>query len=220
MKYIYFFALLFLAIFLLPFLIKIKVIECNNQYGKCSQEIESEVTKFENTSYKNLDRSLTDYLKKIPRIDSYNYSYIPPYKLKINLIEKKPIVVLNYDGKNVLLSEDLTEIEVSDTTQLPVLFVKSTIDNKSEKLKFAVKLLAELNKYYSVNEAILDNNIKIVYDGRTEIIFPTEGDIDVLLGSLEIMLFQLNDWLENSRIDLRAENVKVIDLRFKNPLIK
>ena len=49
--------------------------------------------------------------------------------------------------------------------------------------------------------------------GGVKVIFPLEGDIDVLLGSLRLILSQLNN-------DEREIRIGSIDLRFENPVLR
>lgn len=222
MKYFYVVAFCFLLIVITPYIFKINKVYCSNQFGKCSPEITERLSSLENLTYKNLDNQIKSFLDGNSLVEEYSYFFVPPATLKVNLIERVGLVAIATENNSVkkIVDENLNIIFETEDTQLPIIFVEEDEVLSKETTKFAVELMVQLARYYSVKEAILAENLKIVYDGSTEIIFPSEGDVDVLLGTLEIMLFQLNQRLIDSKISLRAQDVKMIDLRNKNPIIK
>ena len=73
---------------------------------------------------------------------------------------------------------------------------------------------------YQVQDGeIIDSNLVVEVTGGRSVIFPLQGDKEVLMGSLNLILSRLNSEDEKSRIE-GAENVEIIDLRFKNPVLK
>ncbi|MBX4205966.1 hypothetical protein KW795_02105 [Candidatus Microgenomates bacterium] len=108
-------------------------------------------------------------------------------------------------------------IEESDTSNLPNLLIDPNLNvilKKGEKLssefQFATLLLQKMYFVYNTNHANV-SAYSISFDlNEKKVVFPLNGDIDVLLGSLTVILSRLNS--EN--------NYSIIDLRYKNPILK
>lgn len=224
MKLIVSVSLILLALLILPFVITIKTVHCNSQFGKCSPSVEKLTEDLVGITYKELDHKINSIEEFKTDVKEFSYYFIPPSTLNINVVEKKGEV--SYKNVNeseyLIVSRDLTVIKKTKDTQLPVVYIENNELIGSEDFGFVTELMISLSRYYSVREAIWSkNSFSIIYNGTTEIIFPTTGDIDVELGSMEVMLFQLNQALQNSKIDgVDAEDISTIDLRYNNPIIK
>lgn len=218
------FSLILLFLLILPYLVTVKDVRCNSQFGSCSPHIVSGTDELVGVTYKNLEKqiALNDVLQS--EVDAFTYYFIPPSQLVVNVIEKKGAIAVRSEAEEEfhIVSLDQTFISTAENTQLPKLYIDSSDYIDHPDFGFCIELLSSLSQYYSVNEAIWTNNsFLIVYNESTEIVFPTQGDIDVLLGSLEVMLFRLNSALQNSKIsNVSADKIHTIDLRYKNPIIK
>jgi len=60
-----------------------------------------------------------------------------------------------------------------------------------------------------------ENRLEASLDNGINVIFPTAGEVDVLIGSLRAILSQLNTGSEDTRI-----KASTIDLRFDNPVVR
>jgi hypothetical protein len=73
---------------------------------------------------------------------------------------------------------------------------------------------------YQVREGIIeDESLVIELSQGPRVIFPLEGEKEVLLGSLRLVLSKLNNDAQDSKIE-NVSGASIIDLRFKNPVIK
>lgn len=88
----------------------------------------------------------------------------------------------------------------------------------SQENLFVLNLIYSLYSSYQVGGGKIENQGLVIQlpQGIT-VIFPLEGDEAVLLGSLRVILDRLNEDIKDSRIE---KEVKVIDLRFQNPVLK
>ena len=95
---------------------------------------------------------------------------------------------------------------------MPQLTINEEVD--SQKLVFAIQVFSELVRIYGARSGELDKNgLYALLKGDFKAIFPLSGDVDVLLGVLEVTLSQLNE-------DAPQLKITSIDYRFKNPVLK
>jgi hypothetical protein len=92
---------------------------------------------------------------------------------------------------------------------------------------FALELLNDMFTYYQIREGKKDSeSLLIELKSGQNVIFPLEGDRKVIIASLGIILNKLNSEDNGTRIgsdDVGLEDCQrgcLIDLRFKNPVIK
>jgi hypothetical protein len=115
-------------------------------------------------------------------------------------------------------------IGIIKETSLPLIYLENGLVNSkigekvSDQLIFAGELLAEIYKLYNVRIGILKSESLEIELARAKVIFPLQGDRQVLLGSLSLILSQLNAEPQNFRMS--EEGKFIVDLRFKNPIIK
>lgn len=197
--------------------IVVKAVECSNQFGPCSQEVQDMANAKINESYFSSKKSLGKALSESTRIDNYSIRFRLPSTLIVDIVEKKAEVALKFSEEQFLLFDRKGNLVGKTTnTELPKIEVFEV--PSEDGLKFSVELFLSLFKYYDVSSAELTkfsiaSNVKGV-----RVIFPLEGDIDILLGAMEVSLLQLNQAHENSTIN-SAGNYNLIDLRYKNPVI-
>lgn len=214
-----------LLIVLFPYVYKSGKIICKTQYGECSQDINLKVQSVNGQPIKQVTKLISERLKDEAKIESFKTVYHPLNTFQVDIIQKKAeVAIKEIDTLEYLLfSSDGNIVEKSTSTVLPkVILEDSSYKSDSPESRFASKLLIELYKYYSIDTiTMIDGSLVGWFDAKLKLTFPLEGDIDVLLGSLELLLFQLNQSLQNSKIeDVRNFKVTSIDLRYKNPVIK
>jgi hypothetical protein len=84
---------------------------------------------------------------------------------------------------------------------------------------FPGNLLYRLESYYQLTQRLIaDDSLIIELDDSIRVIFPLEGDGQLLLGALRLVNSQLNSGAKDSTI--MKSMVKEIDLRFKNPVLR
>ena len=218
MKYLNFgLALLILILILFPFLvlprlIKINKVICASQYGPCPEEIKTEAEGLTGKTLFEIKKELENKYGTDKKIQEFSFYYQIPQTVKINLVLKKAAFAIKNEGSEVfrLLTKDGEAIAEVNETNLPVLI-------GTDANLFALKLLNGLNYAYQIKTGeIKENSFFISLPEGITVIFPLEGDSDLLLGSLKLILSRLNDASVKSKI----VKVLTIDLRYKNPIIR
>lgn len=229
MRYLRFFLylaplfLIGLSFFVVPRLIKIGNISCTNQYGPCSDAVETKVKKTLGKSLPEALRGISQILKNDVLVSSYRTQFVLPDRLVINIVVRKPAFALKGSNQEgfAMVGKNKVVVATLPSTNLPTLKVPTNIPNVGEKVGdeqfFALEILNSMFYLYQIREGeIQGESLVINSPSGVKIIFPLEGDKDALIGASRIILSRLNEAKEDSRI----KNVTLIDLRFKNPVLK
>lgn len=218
------FFLAVLAIFyFIPTLIKVREVSCRSQFGLCREELSTKIDSYRGRSLKEAKKKIAEQLTSDPLIKDFSLQFRLPDKLEVNIIEgKAKFAIGQSDRKSFsLIDKDGNVIKVQDSTNLPVVYINDKIPNLGENVGkeklFALETIFSLTSLYQVKEGKIENNslTTLLPDG-VEVVFPLQGDREVLLGGLELILFRLKSEAKDSRI----ENIRKIDLRFKNPVLQ
>lgn len=229
MKYLKvgFFALFFLILVFLflafPRIITIKKITCSNQYGRCDDSLVVDLETVLGKSLMEAKSTLKSIFLKDMLIKDYSLQYKIPETLQIYILIKKSKFALwsGVEGKAVLVDEKGMVLTEAESTNLPKVIISEKLLSAGEQVVqsqlFALELIADLNYYYQVKEGVLvEQRLEVNLPEGIKVIFPLEGDRQVLLGSLKVVLSRLNQEAKDSKI----ERIREIDLRFKNPILK
>jgi cell division septal protein FtsQ len=195
--------------FITQFLINVKI-ECQSQFGECPPELNS---KLKNQNSKNLWQSKSE-VTKIVKTDSlvsdFSMQYKLPNILLVNLIVKKPLYAIKDSSTGKIFSVDkdgkiLSEIS---STSLPLVVQDGQTPNI-----FALKLILGVYQMYQVGYGTITNDALVVdIPHGLRVIFPLEGDSEVLLGGLRLIYAKITtDYLGT---------YSQIDMRYKNPVLK
>ena len=201
-------------------LIKINKIECSSQYGDCGGVFDDK--SFVVGNYKDTKKNIEQILKNNIKVKSYVMQYKIPGILKIEIDLKKPkFAIKDKDSRYYLVDEDKLILEISNESNLPCLvsddFNKNIADEVEDVHLFALKIIEKAAWLYSVKTGVIENNeLKIILKEGVVVHFPLEGDIDTLVGSLRLIFSRLNDEGEG----IRMEDIKEIDLRFNNAVLR
>ncbi|OGM33254.1 hypothetical protein A2803_00185 [Candidatus Woesebacteria bacterium RIFCSPHIGHO2_01_FULL_44_21] len=199
--------------------IRVADVTCTTQNGMCPSEIQSMVDASKGKSYFDAKNELASTLAESMRIARYTIRFNLPSTLAVEITERKPEIAAKF-GENTyfLFDKDGVSLGEVSSTELPIITVFSV--PRGERVNFAVRLARDLVKYYSAGELKMDKyGLYAKVKNGVEVVFPLEGDLDVLLGSLEVTLSQLNRGREDSTIGLTAGKIHKVDLRYKNPVI-
>jgi hypothetical protein len=210
----------------IPRLAKVKAIDCANQYGPCSEMLLEKVSPLAGQTYLQVKKSLSDIIAKEKLVSDYLLQYKIGGKVNLNVIEKVARGALKIEGQeNYFLVDSNGEvIAQKETTTLPVIeigFVEVKLNDtiSSQYLK-AVQLLTDLNILYGVGRGIIKNEaLYINLPGSVEGIFPLNKEKEVILGALKLILDRLNTEAKDIRIN-EVDNIKTIDLRYDNPVLR
>jgi hypothetical protein len=208
-------------IFLLvsPFFIKIGKAECKSQFGTCSKELDKELNNKIGKSYFIVKKEIVKYFKNNLLIKDYSVQYKLPNIIKVDLLIKKPAFCLKESSNNMyaLIGDDGTIFAIQEECSLPEIDNMENMNLKvgekidDQKLYF-LKLLRGVNQMYqTINGKIENLSLTVELPSGIKVIFPGEGDINALLGSLRLI---------NTKIDNEGLKYSEVDLRFANPVLR
>lgn len=203
-------------------LIKIKTVECQSQYGECPQNIVSDLKYLESSDYLVAKKRINQVLSENSRVSSFLIQYKIPSTIKVDLNLKKPKYSIK-NSSNIYFNVD-TEgnvLEVSNESLLPVV-TKNDLsykvgDKVSDQEKFALKIFEKVSWILTTSSGeIQEESLKIITNEGKVVYFPLTGDVDVLVGSLRLIFSRLNEGSQG----IKMEDIKEIDLRFANPVLR
>ncbi len=213
-------------LYFFPRLLIIDEILCSSQFGPCKQNILENLSSIEQNSLLNTSKNIDDYFSNNILVSDYSVQFELPRKLIVNIIERKPVfgVKAELNSQVALVDIDGRVISIEDVSSLPVLITNDNLpkigDNVSQRTLFALKIVSGMHSTHHVSRGLIEND-GLIFDLKDgfSVIYPLEGDVDVLLGSLALILNQLNIDGQGTKIGT-ADGVKLLDLRFKNPVIR
>lgn len=223
--------LLVIILLMFPFfvagrIVKINKITCRSQHVSCSVKIEKEVKKAERLGLFSAKKHITDELENEFLVKDFSFHYQLPDELIVSVVERNAkFAVQNPSVPWVaLIDSDGYSLSLEEETALPLLTINENLPNPGErvgrKVLFALDIFTTLEKIYSVNSAkVKDGRLVIELERGINVLFPLEGDRQVLLGSFIFIYSKIKD---NEEITTRlgSPEVDTIDLRFKNPVIR
>lgn len=219
------FGLIALLIYFMPRIIKINSIECESQYGPCNKILGDRADVVSGGRLVDVRRDLNIILSENIFVKGYSLQYGYPDKLKIFLVEEKPVYALKSASAGVfLVNREGYVLTSSNSTNLPFVETSRPIPFIGEKLQekehFALEIIYEVYPLYKIEKSVLtDSGLSVTFDDGLTVIFPLEGDKEVLLGSLNLILGRLRGPDGEPRIE-GAEKIKFVDLRFNNPVLR
>ena len=137
-------------------------------------------------------------------------------------MEKKPKYALKAEDTYALVDKEGLVIKIEKETPLPYIELAGVLPNVGEKVSqennFALELMYNVYASYQVRGGRLENQSLVVeLPQGLKVIFPLEGEKEVLLGALRVILDRLNESDKDSRI---GKEITEVDLRFQNPVLK
>lgn len=215
--------ILFFPFLVFPRIIKVRMVECYNQYGLCSGDFMAKVNPAVGDSINDAKKLITEEFKNTKLIDSYSFRFKLPGTLRIDILLKKPKYAIFYKNTNeiVILDNKGTVLENTQKTNLPYIVTSDSTPNIGEtvdaKKIFSLELIYDIYYLYQVKEGeIVNESLEVNIPESGKIIFPLDGERDILLGSMKLILSRLNQGGNSPKIG----KVKEIDLRYKNPVIR
>lgn len=222
-----FFILLLFIPLIIKTSIKINKFECESQLGKCPQDLENYTLSLNGFNYQVVKKNITNYLNNSYLVESYLIQYKIPNTVKIDLNVKKPInsFVFAGDTQYFLITNEGVVVDVKDKTDLPnvvvqgnKLFKTYNLGEKVDpKILFASNIANNLNYLFSIKEVKLENEyLSAVSNEGILILMSISSETDLIVGSIRLIFSRLNKADEG----IRMEDVKEIDLRYKNPILR
>lgn len=214
---------------------RISAIDCRFRTGDCSSELKNYINSVKLGNYFFSKARLNTVLSKSSLISNYSIRFKFPDKLVVSVIEKKPFAAIynDTDKKLGLIDREGTFLSTGTEKTLPRIIIDTPFPNPgelvSEEIKFATILTARTSQIYTITTARLTEELLEIKLGSGQTIyFPVIGDQELLAGSLVAIVTRLNKQGENTIIEndspIGTQNVCIngciIDLRFKNPVIR
>lgn len=212
------------AVFVLniPRLIVVKSVSCESQFGPCSSVLNQKLSEAQNMSLWASSKYIAEVFEKNVFVKKHSSKFQLPDKIIIDVVERKPEIAL-VDKQNTedffIIDTEGYIINTTENNQLPVIVVDNEQDfavgtRVKDDIIFCKGLLSRSFSLFGSKLAFYNGNYLALDlpEGLT-VVFPTTGDQDVLFGSLSLILSQLNTGRFDSRI-------KIIDLRYKNPVLR
>ena len=188
--------------------LNIKKIKIENNYILSSDEIKKKLDFLlsENLFLMNIDE-IHRSLKELDFIDSFSVKKIYPNTIKIKVIEKKPIAILQNKKKKYYISDRGDTIifkKIKPFKDLPIVFGGET-------------------KFYSFYKDILSINFPI--DNVEKFYFFESGRWDIILRNKKVVKLPINNYLPSLKNFLLSQGntnfykYKIFDYRIKEQLI-
>jgi hypothetical protein len=213
--------------FALPHRIIIKSITCTSQNGECSQRIKNGIGQYVGMTLPASQRSVRDFLthELVSKEMTIRYKY--PSTLAISVIETKPVFALSNNDENNfrLLDTEGNVLSEANETNMPYANISGDLPAVGTKVNegyvFTLGLLSDLSSSYQISKGELtDAGLLVELPTKTKVLFPLEGDRELLLGSFILVINQLNSVKVGSTMEKVEINGKTLDLRYKNPVIR
>ena len=212
--------LLLFPFLILPRIVKINKLECYSQYGICGDEIFNLVNGSIGKNIRDAKKYATDKFSENNLVDGYSFTFKLPGTLRMDVIVNKAKFALYKKDTSevVLLDKEGLVLEKTDKTNLPKVIVAEDLPAVSQKVTaeklFVLNLIYSLNFLYQVDSGeITPDGLIVNLPKGVQVTFPLAGDIETLLGSLKLVLAQMN-------LSGKDQGIIVVDLRFKNPIIR
>ena len=214
------FFILFLAIFLPRFFIKIKI-DCRTQYGSCPAEVTDRIDSFDGKTYYSANRGIEKLLQSNFVVSAFSLQFKLPNILRVNLIVKRPVYALKRINPDnfALVDNEGTVLAISSQAQLPYVVISRELPGAGEKIigseLLAMELVDGVNKMYQVRSGIIEGDALLVdIPGGVRVIFPlVDTDREELLGSLRLVYSSIQSGETRT-------SYSQIDLRYKNPVLR
>lgn len=216
----------FLALLYFPYkLIKINEIKCSSQNDVCNSLIVQKLEKIKGESLNTAKKRIKETLRNDFIVKDFRLYFRLPDKIWVEIIERKASFALgDLEGKkSLLVAKDGNVISSGDSFGLPSLSTSEKLpgigEKVDEKTLFASKILIAISNNFSIKRAERRKDLLLIeLVNSTKVIFPLEGDKDLILGSFFLIESKLNKEDFNTRINV--DEPLIIDLRYKNPVLR
>lgn len=203
----------------MPFLIKVNI-DCRSQYGTCPKEVTDKINLFNGKSLFTARNSVSKILKSDFLVSGFSLQFRIPNILQTEVLVKKPVIAFKDNGSDYMIlvdTEGKVLSEASDSA-LPTITGITSLSGVGQKVSdkdiFALNLANGVYQMYQVRDfTVQDDSLLVELPGQIRVIFPLDGDSQILLGSLRLIYSKIQN-------EGNPEKYSQIDLRFKNPVLR
>lgn len=207
-----------ILIFVLPAFIKVRI-ECLSQYGECPAEINNKLQMLNAKFMITAKLQTTKILKQDFLVKNFSTQFKLPNILLINILVKKPeFAILDKSTNNYYLVDANGQIISKDnSSNLPSITVGALNQKIGDKISdnnlFALNLIAGIYQMYQTSTGLIQNDTLVVdLPQAVRVIFPLEGDSQVMLGGLRLIYTKV--------IQNYLGTYNQIDMRYRNPVLR
>lgn len=217
---------IFVALFIIvPRKIIIKNIACRSQFTYCGGSIDEGLNRIAGNNYTETKKKIKEFLNTQGMVQEYRILYKPLNSVVVNIILRKGVSALKVDADYYIIDKNGYVILKTGKTDLKYFNIKDVKYNIGDKidsrLLFFSNLIMGIDKMFRIKRAYVNEGgyLEVESVNAPLVIFPKEGDRNVLLGSLRLIINQLNKDAQNLRMG-EDVNSMTLDLRYKNPVIR
>lgn len=215
------------AFWYIPRRIIIKNFVCESQHASCSERVTTLLENYKGQSLSEAKKNIKTNLPADLVRNEISFQYHYPSTLLVGVVETKPEFALSNNDKTDfrLVDEEGNVLSTVTASTLPTAKMEAELPAVGTRLDdeyiFALGIMRDLARSYQLTEGSLTNTgLLVELPTKTKVLFPLEGDRDVLLGSFVLVINQLNTTTTSSTMDRQVLVGKTVDLRFKNPVIR
>lgn len=201
-----------------PFFLKVGI-KCQSQYGDCNNEILQGLSSYNQKNLYKAKSGVSKYLKSNYLISDFSLQFKLPNILFVQILVKKPVFALYNSTQSMaaLVDPEGKVLSINKDTLLPRVVTNQDLPKSGENVGannlFALKIIGGVYEMYQINDGFLENDsLTVDLTGPIRVIFPLEGDTEVLLGALKLIYTKTQG--ENQG------RFTQIDLRYKNPVLR
>lgn len=214
--------ILFSPIFVQKF-IPIYKINCTTSRSSCPPEHISDLNTLLPGNLHDTKIKIQKKLESDLTVSDYLIQYQVPDSIKVDVVFKTPkYAIKTNDGSYYLVDKNGSVVKKSSETGLPFLSADEKTNFEigngvSKNYYTALQIIQKVAWLYSIDKTLINENELDVYlkDGLL-VRFSLDLDVDVSVGSLRLVFSRLND---ESR-GIKMSDIKEIDLRFKNAILR
>lgn len=207
-----------LVLFLASDTFRVKSLVCKTQYAACSSEIEASLASFAGEHiFLASEEEIKQTVLANFKVREVFVKKVLPSEILVLAEERKPMVGILPEGEEVvfLVDREGMVLQKLEATNLPKLGVEGKTLVVGEKidgaLSSAVVLLDLLARAGYKTDGQLDQELLLARLEGARVVLPLGEDPRVLVGSLQLIL---------TRATIEGNKPRLIDLRFKNPVVE
>jgi hypothetical protein len=165
-------------------------------------------------------KNASKILKNDFLVSDFSTQFKIPNILQTQILIKNPVIAFKDTGTGsmILVDRDGKALSVASGSAMPTVTVIENLakvgQNIGDNDLFVLGLTLGVSQMYQINEStVQDGGLLVDLPGQIRVIFPLEGDSQVLLGSLRLIYSKIQS-------DGNPDKYSQIDLRFKNPVLR
>jgi hypothetical protein len=207
-----------IVIFISILFVKVRV-ECRSQVGNCPDEMNIKLKSINSNYLFMAGMQASKILKDSFLVSNFSSQFKLPNILLINLVIKRPeySILDKSQNKYFMIDHDGRIISLSESSNMPTILIDQLSVRVGDIIPvnnlFALQIMAGVYQMYQVKSGMIQNDTLVVdIPPGVRVIFPLEGDSQVLLGGLRLIYTKV--------VTDYNGKYSQIDMRYKNPVLR